>query len=261
MDWVDYQSLTTLLNSLIIQYESVMTPNVGLEEVWISTQETLAQIIPFYEKGNRIISFGFDSRLRRDGIVKTVKSGDAVLDIGCGPGTMSQSLSRYIGDVELMVLGDPLIPMLEAAKRSALNVNLHINCVFEYLPFKEEAFDVVMCGFSFRDARNYKEALGEFQRVLKNNGRLLIVDIGKSDNFLIRWFVGLYFRFIAGALIWIFLGVKKRSLYSKIYYTYRKYLTFNQLENLLKAQFKEVKIQQKMLGAAMIAVAKKQKTG
>ena len=232
-----------------------MDPEEGLEEIWSEIQNTLTDIIPIYDKGNNIISFGQDTKLRLRGIMKTVKTGDIVLDLGSGPGTMSHIVLDNIKSIGNIVLLDPLKPMLSVAN-TKLNDNpsMMLNGIFEKLPLRDNIFDVVMCGYSFRDAQNFKIAANEMKRVLKNNGRLLIVDIGKPDNLFLRWFIGLYFRFFAGLLASFFLG-RKGFIFAKIYPTYRKFLTINQLRNIFQNLFMDVNIETSMLSAAIILVA------
>ncbi len=237
-----------------------MAPEDESTDVWRETQDALMKIIPFYAKGNRVISLGRDAGYRREGIVAAVKTGDVVMDLGCGPGTMSAILLDSVGDVGNLVLTDPLMPMLKAAKiRVPRSPSRFVNGLFESLPFRNEIFDVVMCGFSLRDAQNYRAAVEEIGRVLKRDGgRLLIVDLGKPDNRLLRWLIGLYFRFIAGFLAFLFLG-RKGLLFSRIYPTYRKYPRVSQIHEILQERFTDVAIDTKMLGGAMIAIAKNPK--
>ncbi len=234
-----------------------MASEEGLAEVWQETQDALIETIPFYERGNWVISFGRDVKYRREGIVKAVKTGDVVLDLGCGPGTMSEVLLDSVKGVRNLVLTDPLRPMLQAAKTGMQgNPSRFVNGLFERLPFRNGVFDVVMCGFSFRDAQNYRVAVEEIGRVLKKDGgRFLIVDIGKPDNRILKWLIGLYFRFIAGFLAALFLG-RKGFVFSKIYPTYRKYPSISRIRDILQEQFKDATIETKMMGGAIIAVAK-----
>jgi len=234
-----------------------MKPEEGLGEVWQETEDALIKTIPVYDQGNRVISFGRDRRFRREGIAKTVKRGDRVLDLGCGPGTMSRILLDTVDDVSELVLMDPLRQMLSAAKSTFSGDSAQMTSgIFEHLPFRDDTFDVVMCGFSFRDAQNYREAIEEIGRILKRGeGRLLIVDLGKPDSRLRRWLVGTYFRFIAGFLTFLILG-RKGLVFSSIYPTYRKYPKVSRTRSLLEAQFVEVTIETRMLGGAMIAIAR-----
>jgi len=48
---------------------------------------------------------------------------------------------------------------------------------FEKIEYPDEFFDVVMCGFSLRDAYDLELSLKEINRVLKNDGKFLIIDL------------------------------------------------------------------------------------
>lgn len=236
-----------------------MESGEGLGEVWEETQSALLETIPLYDRGNRLISFGRDTQYRREGILRTVRSGDAVLDLGCGPGTMSRITLGSNKEAGELVLADPLKPMLEAARANVSgNPVSRVSGLFEHLPFRDGVFDVVMCGFSFRDARSYRSAVGDIARVLKKNGRFLIVDLGKPDGRLHRWVIGLYFRFAAGLLTFLVLG-RRGLVFSKIYPTYLKYPTVSRIRELLEERFEAVTVEARMMGGVIIALAEKPK--
>ena len=120
---------------------------------------------------------------RREGILKTVKSNDIVLDAGAGPGVMSQILLQSVQDTGNLVLLDPLKVMLSQARKRIVNKNSHFSLgVFENLPFRDKSFDVVMTGFALRDAGDLYFSVMEIHRVLKDGGSFLIVDLGKPNN-------------------------------------------------------------------------------
>jgi len=234
-----------------------MSGNNGLGEKWKPIQNTLLNSIPFYTQGNKVISLGKDMKYRREGIIATVKDEDSVIDLGCGPGTMSEVLLNTKKRIRTLFLVDPLRPMLlEARSRMSNHDPRLVNGLFENLPFRNGTFDVIMCGFSFRDARNYRKAVHEMGRILHpTKGRLLLVDIGKPDQKVIKWLIAIYFRFIAGILASLILG-RKGFIFSKIYETYRKYPAINEIRGILKTYFEKVSIEKKMLGACVIIVAK-----
>ncbi len=237
-----------------------MKPDEGLGEVWQETEEALIKTIPVYDRGNQIMSFGRDKRYRREGIAQAVKQGDRVLDLGCGPGTMSRILLDTGEGISELVLADPLGPMLSAARsRVSENIVQMTSGIFENLPFRNNVFDVAMCGFSFRDAQSYPKAIAEIARVLKQeDGRLLIVDLGKPDGLLPRQLIGLYFRYVASVLTFLILG-RKGLAFSRIYPTYRKYPTISRIRSLLESQFEDVTIETRMIGGVLIAIARQPK--
>ena len=74
------------------------------------------------------------------------------------------------------------------------------------MPFQHNAFDVVMCGYSLRDAIELKQAIAEMHRVLKQGGRLIIVDLGKPDNAVLRAFVSFYLKYLLGIVAFMVAG-------------------------------------------------------
>ena len=229
----------------------------GLEEEWDKVVDVLSQIIPIYDRVNRFISFGKDLVYRREGILGAVESGDVVLDAGAGPGVMSEILLQSVQDTGNLVLLDPLKLMLSHARSRIGDKGGHLTLgIFENLPFRDRSFDVVMTGFAIRDAKNRSLALKEINRVLRDGGCLLIVDLGKPENRLLRWLIGLHWRYIVGLLGFIVAG-RKGLLFTTLYTTYQKIPTNEELMNLLEEYFSEVSFQTRMSGGLIIVRCKK----
>ena len=55
------------------------------------------------------------------------------------------------------------------------------------MPFKDQVFDAVLCGYSLRDAIQLDAAIDELYRVLKKGGILVVVDLGKPNNKFLRF--------------------------------------------------------------------------
>jgi len=112
-----------------------------------------------------------------------------------------------------------------------------------------------MCGFSLRDSVNMNLAVREISRVLKSDGKFIIVDLGKPDNPVKRWIVGIWWRFVV-PLITIVLIKRKSLFYTAIYTTYKKLPRNRELKSLLSFWFSEVMLRVKMLGGVVIFTAK-----
>ena len=233
-------------------------PGLG-HTFWRDVIDVLRSIIPVYDKVNSAISLGKDIEFRQYGICGRVFPGNTVLDAGSGYGNMSSQAVNEAKDIEKIILYDPIIEMLNNSNRLA---NLR-KCtpdlssgIFEYMPFRNNIFDVVMCGYSLRDAIELKRAVVEIHRVLKQGGRLIIVDIGKPDNGLIRAFVSLYIKYVLGIIAFIIAGkagLKFRTLYG----TYLKWPRNSNLYSLLSGIFSKVEFDKGMMGAAIIIAAYK----
>jgi demethylmenaquinone methyltransferase/2-methoxy-6-polyprenyl-1,4-benzoquinol methylase len=131
-----------------------------------------------------------------------------------------------------------------------------VSGVFEYLSFKDNTFDAVMCGYSFRDAISMRTAIAEFHRVLKDNGRLIIVDIGKPDNAFNRAGVSFYLKFIMGILAFLVagsMGLKFRAIYG----TYKRLPRNAEMKLMLREKFSKVEFETRMMGGAIVVAAYK----
>ncbi len=222
--------------------------------------KALWSLIGVYDLLNYIMSFGRDISFRKEGIVAAVNPGGRILDAGCGPGTMTkltfEIFGRNVGKVDLV---DASLLMLSEAKtrlsRSRAQISLH-RALMENLPFQDGVFQTVMCGFSLRDVVSIERALAEIFRVLRSNGRLVIVDLGKPDNKVLRAIIGAYWRFYVPLIARLVLG-ETGKLYSILYTTYRFYPRNAQLQRLIERHTKKYAAQEKMLGGALIIVAEK----
>ena len=230
---------------------------VGLgASYWKQVISTLRDIIPVYDKVNRVISLGKDELYRYEGINGNIKSGDLVLDAGSGFGNMSLTTFKITTAAEVkIVIYDPIFEMLQSS-RQRLVVELISSGIFEHMPFKDNTFDVVMCGYSLRDAINLEIAVSEIHRILKKNGRFLIVDLGKPDNKIIRLGVSIYLKYIIKIFAYIIArqtGLKFQTLYG----TFIKWPQNNTLNLLLKKQFSEVDFKTKLMGGSIIVSSTK----
>lgn len=126
-----------------------------------------------YDKTNDLLSFG-QSRLWRGKVAKAVnaKAGEQVLDIAAGTGTSSMA---FLSDGVRVVAADFSKGMLEVGKKKYPKLEFVFADAMK-LPFKNEEFDVVTMSFGLRNVQDHKVALGEFIRVLKPGGRLVICE-------------------------------------------------------------------------------------
>ena len=224
---------------------------------WGEVIDVLRSIIPVYDRVNRVISLGRDDQFRRKGIFGRVKPGDTILDAGSGFGNMSLvALEAAKGNARI-VMYDAIPEMLQNAKGRFNPVKPTLaSGVFEHMPFQDGTFDDVLCGYSLRDAIRLKDAISEMHRVLKTGGRLVIVDLGKPDNSVIRLFNGLYLKYFLGILAFAAAGragLRFRTLYG----TFLRWPRNSELDSLLRSMFSRVEFERAMMGGAVIIAAYK----
>lgn len=227
---------------------------MGLGIYWNEVLDVLRDIIPVYDKVNSYISLGKDREHRLRGIKNRVKSGDFVLDAGSGFGNMSKTAVKVAGSSISITLYDPLIPMLKNTSKF-FDKKPDLSCgVFEHIPFQNEKFDAVLCGYSLRDAISLKTAISEIHRVLKNGGRFVIVDLGKPDNAIIRAGVSFYLRLIL-PIVALAAGGKLGLKFATLYGTYKLWPQNKKLEKMLLEKFSRVEFEKDLMGGAIMVAA------
>ena len=230
--------------------------DMGLGSYWGEVIDVLKEIIPVYDKVNSYISLGKDVEHRSRAIKGRISKGDSVLDAGSGFGNMSKTATKIIGGELKIVLYDPLPQMLKSTDR-LFNEKLNCACgVFEHIPFQNEEFYIVLSGYSLRDAISLRTAISEIHRVIKKNGKWVIVDLGKPDEPLIRLGVTFYLRMILPIIAFVAggrLGLKFATLYG----TYKRWPQNKKLENLLLEKFSRVEFEKDLMGGAIMVAAYK----
>lgn len=223
---------------------------------WSEVIEVLREIIPVYDRVNSYISLGKDVEHRNRGIKNRVLPGNKVLDAGSGFGNMSKTASVLCGGRISITLYDPLVPMLKNTGTYFEKKPDMANGVFEHIPFRGGEFDAVLCGYSLRDAINLRVAISEIHRVLKKDGRLIVVDLGKPDRALARHGVSFYLMCVLPILA-LLAGGRLGLKFGTLYGTYKRWPKNKKLEGLLLEKFSRVEFEKDLMGGAIMVAAYK----
>ena len=155
-----------------------------------------------YDSLNHIMSLSIDKIWRRKAIKKIKDAGEAprVLDVACGTGDFSIAIAKAVKKGEVIGV-DISKEMLEVMRQKVLKNKLESMISQEVgdgeaLRFPEGSFDRVVNAFGIRNFENREKGLREALRVLKPGGRLVILELSRPQNKIIRWFHDLYFLHI-----------------------------------------------------------------
>ena len=112
--------------------------------------------------------------------------GEAVLDVGCGTGTLAIAASRRVGPSGIVCAIDASPPMIARARRKATKAGVDVDfrvAVAESLPFPDGQFDVVLSTLMLHHLprKTRQQCAGEIKRVLRVGGRVLAVDFGRGN--------------------------------------------------------------------------------
>ncbi|HXY56024.1 MAG TPA: methyltransferase domain-containing protein [Nitrososphaerales archaeon] len=215
----------------------------GLQDKWAYVVNSLQVIIPSYERASSRISLFADRRMRSEAVSFATVKGGLMLDLGAGPGTMSRGVSRAGGD-----------PVLLDASRAMLKCSGYPNAVqgvFEYLPFRREAFDGAVSGFAVRDAHDLRTALSQVASVLKPGARLAICDLGKPDGVVREVLVGYYLR-VVPSIIGLATTGRVGLRYASLYDTYVLVLRNSDLVALLERYLGPTTLHEMQAGGAIV---------
>ena len=110
-----------------------------------------------------------------------LEPGDAVLDVGCGTGTLAIAAKRRVGATGTVHGIDASPEMIELAKRKATKSGVDVmfhTAIVEALPFPDAHFDAVTSTLMLHHLPRLlrQQCASEMRRVLKPGGRVLAVD-------------------------------------------------------------------------------------
>lgn len=194
------------------------------------------RIAPDYDKLNHIMSMGIDRSWRRKALRQIFRHTDEenletahgecmncgmrILDIACGTGDFSIAIAKEIRKETEGTKKDDFWPghvtgvdlseeMLKVMRTKVLE--LHLDDIISEeqgdiasLRFEDNVFDRVTVAFGVRNFEDLQGALKEMLRVLKPNGKVVILELSVPSNPVLKWLYNLYFLhivpFVGGAI-------------------------------------------------------------
>jgi ubiquinone/menaquinone biosynthesis C-methylase UbiE len=119
-----------------------------------------------------------------------IRSGQRVLDLGCGTGTLTIMVKQAHFDSEVIGLdGDPQILEIARYKAAQAGASITFDEGMAYqLSYPDASFDRVLSSMVFHHltTQDKQKTLAEIYRVLKADGELHLVDFGVPQGFYAR---------------------------------------------------------------------------
>ena len=207
-----------------------------------------------YDRANRRISLLQHLSWKKkaaDVLCDPLPEGAEIVDIGCGTGDMLLSMAKKRPDFVLTGL-DFSPNMLKVAKerlKKVPDVKLIRGNALD-MPFEDKSFDGGSISFALRNTADYRKALSEAYRVLKNGGRFVCIDSFVPENRLIKPFYEIYFSVLMPLLGG---GIKKLKQYRWLTRSTADFISAAELAKLMKSVgFTGIRVKEFMLGACVM---------
>jgi demethylmenaquinone methyltransferase/2-methoxy-6-polyprenyl-1,4-benzoquinol methylase len=171
------------------------------------------RIAPLYDAMNRVMTAGLDRRWRKLAVREVVWPGDRVLDTCCGTGDLAVEAERRGGRVVGLDFSQQ---MLERARRKSGTIEW-VQGDALHLPFGDGQFDVATVGFGVRNLDDLDHGLRELWRVLREEGKVAVLEITRPRGILRPFFriwldamIPLAGRFLPGGKAYTYLPASVR---------------------------------------------------
>ena len=140
-----------------------------------------------YDLMNDLMSFGIHRLWKKVAIESSGLRADfKVLDLAGGTGDMVKLMKEKVKEEGLIVLSDINRNMLEVGRDRLIDEGIEgINLAqidAQYLPFRNETFDLVTIAFGLRNVTNKEKALKSILGSLKKGGKLIVLEFSKPTN-------------------------------------------------------------------------------
>ncbi|BCX78825.1 bifunctional demethylmenaquinone methyltransferase/2-methoxy-6-polyprenyl-1,4-benzoquinol methylase UbiE [Campylobacter sp. 19-13652] len=147
-------------------------------------------IAPTYDVANRVLSLGIDIKWRREAcefaLSEYAKDDISIVDVACGTGDMMkiwQDTAKKQGvNINSLIGVDPSNGMLAKAREKFSDFNFKfIEAYADNTTLKSASADILSISYGIRNVIERKEALKEFNRVLKNDGLVVVLEFTRRS--------------------------------------------------------------------------------
>jgi len=202
-----------------------------------------------YDLMNHLMTGGQDIRWRRMVIqLARLRHNDRLLDVGTGTGDLAREASVQFPRTKIIAADFTLEMMRVGQKNGALNFS---SADALRLPFSDLLFDAVVSGFFMRNVIDLQKSLQEQYRVLKNGGRIVILDTTRPTKNFLSPLIWLHMHLVIPVLGALLTGAKEA--YHYLPKTTEGFVTAEELAaRMAAAGFRRINYQRLMFGTIAI---------
>ena len=217
-------------------------------------QSMFTKIAKRYDLMNRLITGGQDIRWRKRVIdLARLRNNSSLLDLGTGTGDLAREALTQFPKANVIAADFTLEMMRVGQRNGALNFS---SADALNLPFNNSSFDAVVSGFLMRNVIDLQRALQEQYRILKNRGRIVILDTTRPKKNILSPLIWLHMHVLIPTLGGLLTGAK--DAYRYLPETTEGFVTAEEMASRLAVVgFKKIDYQRFMFGTIAIHWAEK----
>lgn len=212
-----------------------------------------------YDLMNDLITFKYHSKWKKEiAMIAKEDNPKVILDIATGTGDIAINLSKLkdsqiigvdISEKMLDVAGDKI------RKMNITNITLELSKA-EKLKYKNNFFDLISIGYGVRNFEDLINGLKESYRVLKKNGKLIILETSVPNNFLIKYLYLLFTSIYVPLISFIF--TKNIKAYNYLLDSTKEFPHEKEFKKILDSVgFKNIASKKKFFGISTIYILTK----
>lgn len=164
-----------------------------------SIQKLFDNIAPRYDLLNHLLSLGRDIYWRKVAVSELKGFEDWILDIATGTGDIAIEIVKQKGRQSKVLGLDFSEPMLKEAHQKLLKKGLLQATPLSLgdalsLPFQENTFSASIIAFGLRNILKKEQALSEMVRVVKEGGKVIVLEFTLPQKGWVRRLYPIYFK-------------------------------------------------------------------
>ncbi len=208
-----------------------------------------------YNVMNRIMTGGQDMKWRRFVIDKAqLPEKGRLLDLATGTGDIAFEALKKTPSAEVIGADFALQMMYVGQRQEQYGQKVGwAGADALQLPFPTESFDAVVSGYLVRNVIDIPQALNEQYRVLKDDGRIVILDTSPPPNNILKPFILMHLKYGIPLLGRLIAGKSASDAYTYLPESTQAFKTPEELAELIKqAGFREVNFKTFMFGTMAV---------
>ena len=157
-------------------------------------------VAPKYDFLNRLLSVGCDRYWRKAAVSEFQPFGNKTfLDVATGTADIPLEMGKRYPQPMQIVGMDFSLSMLKLGNKKISNNKLSKDIKLipgsaENIPFKDHSFDGAITAFGVRNFMDAKQGLQEIYRILKPNGKIVVLEFSFPNNMILQWLYRYYFE-------------------------------------------------------------------